>query len=113
MSSRMKKILHCTLVLLTCIFLSSCKNENSVIGYDLLDNTVGTDFTDTISLQAWSVLEDTINTTKSSAQILGHLADPVFGNSDAGIYTELAISGSAVNFGGNPVIDSAVETVRR
>ena len=112
MSSRMKRILHCTLVLLTCIFLSSCKNENSVIGYDLLDNTVGTDFTDTITLQAWSVLEDTINTTKSSAQILGHLADPVFGNSDAGIYTELAISGSAVNFGGNPVIDSAVLTLQ-
>ena len=48
----MKKILYCTLVLLTCIFLSACQNDNSNIGYDLLDNLVDTEFTDTITLQA-------------------------------------------------------------
>lgn len=108
----MKRILYCTLVLLTCIFLSACNNEESHIGYDLLDGLVGTDFTDTITLQAYSVLEDTINTTKMSANILGELSDPVFGNSSAGIYTELTLSGTAVNFGEHPVIDSAVLTLQ-
>ncbi len=108
----MKKTLYCTLVLLTCIFLSSCKNENSTIGLDLIDNQVGTNFTDTITLQAYSVLEDTINTTGTSAHMLGHLSDPVFGNSSAGIYTQLALGGTAVNFGSNPAIDSVILTLQ-
>lgn len=108
----MKKIIYCTLVLLTCIFLSGCKNESTDIGLDLIEGQVATDFTDTITLQAYSVLEDTINTTNLSANILGHLSDPVFGNSSAGIFTQLALSGAAVNFGDNPAIDSVVLTLQ-
>lgn len=107
----MKKIFYCTLVLLSCIFLSACNNEYGSIGYDLLDDLVGTDFTDTITLQAYSMLEDTVNTTGTSAHILGHINDPVFGNSTAGIYTQLALGGTAVNFGDKPVIDSVVLTL--
>ena len=108
----MKKTLYCTLVLLTCIFLSACKNENSNIGYDLLNDPIDTEFTDTLTLQAYSVLEDTINTSGTTAHILGHLSDPVFGNSTAGIYTELALGGGAVNFGEHPAIDSVVLTLQ-
>ena len=108
----MKKILTCTLVLLACILLSSCKDENSRIGEDILGNLVDTEFTDTITLQAYSVLEDTINTTNTSANILGHISDPVFGKSSAGIFTQLALSGSAVNFGVRPVIDSVILTLQ-
>lgn len=108
----MKKIIHCTLVLLTCIFLSGCKNENTDIGLDLIDGQMATDFTDTITLQAYSVVEDTINTTNLSANILGHISDPVFGNSSAGIYTQIALSGAAVNFGASPVIDSVILTLQ-
>ena len=108
----MKKILYCTLVLLTCIFLSACQNDNSNIGYDMLDNLMGTEFTDTITLQAYSVLEDTINTTGTTAHLLGHLSDPVFGNSSAGIFAQFALSGTAVNFGDHPAIDSVVMTLQ-
>ena len=108
----MKKILICTLVLLTCIMLSSCKDEHTNIGEDILGNLENTEFTDTITLQAYSVLEDTINTTNTSANILGHLSDPVFGKSSAGIFTQLALSGAAVNFGSHPVIDSLVLTIQ-
>ena len=108
----MKKILHGTFILLMCIFLAGCKNEGSDIGLDLLDDLVDTEFTDTVRLQAYSVLEDTINTTKLSANILGHLSDPVFGNSEAGIYTQLSLAGDAVNFGTSPVIDSVVLTLQ-
>lgn len=108
----MKRIIYCTLALLTCIFLSSCNNQSSEIGLDLLDNLVDTEFMDTISIDAYSMLEDTINTTNTSANIVGHLSDPVFGNSDAGIYAQFTLSGSAVNFGDNPIIDSAVLTLQ-
>ena len=108
----MKKIIYCTLVLLTCIFLTSCKNQSSEIGLDLIDDHMGTDFTDTITLQAYSFLEDTINTTNMSANILGHISDPVFGNSEAGIFTQIALAGAAVNFGSNPIIDSVVLTLQ-
>ena len=108
----MKKILICTLVLLTCIVLCTCKDEHTPIGEDILGNLVDTEFTDTITLQAYSFLEDTVNTTNTSANILGHTFDPVFGKSSAGIYTQLALSGSAVNFGDHPVIDSLVLTLQ-
>lgn len=108
----MKKIIYCTLVLLTCIFLTSCRDDNSNIGLDLIDNLMGTDFTDTITLEAYSILEDTINTTNMSANILGHISDPIFGESDAGIYTQLALTGGAVNFGKHPIIDSVVLTLQ-
>ena len=108
----MKKILTCTLVLLTCILLTSCKDERTNIGEDILGNLLDTEFTDTITLQAYSILEDTINTTNTSANILGHVSDPVFGKSSAGIFTQLALSGSAVNFGANPVIDSVILTLQ-
>ena len=108
----MKKILTCTLVLLACFLLTSCKDEHTNIGEDILGNLVDTEFTDTITLQAYSILEDTINTTNTSANILGHISDPVFGKSSAGIYTQLALGGSAVNFGSNPVIDSVILTLQ-
>ncbi len=108
----MKKILTCTLVLLTCILLTSCKDEHTNIGEDILGNLVDTEFTDTITLQAYSILEDTINTTNTSANILGHINDPVFGKSNAGIFTQLELSGSAVNFGNHPVVDSLILTLQ-
>ena len=108
----MNKILTCTLVLLTCIMLNSCKDEHTDIGEDILGNLENTEFTDTITLQAYSVLEDTINTTNTSANILGHISDPVFGKCRAGIITQLALSGSAVNFGTHPVIDSIILTLQ-
>ena len=108
----MKRILHCTLVLLTCIFLTSCRDDSTIIGLDLLDDLMGTDFTDTITLQAYSVLEDTINTTNASANILGHISDPIFGDSDAGIYTQFSLAGAAVNFGSHPIIDSVILTLQ-
>lgn len=108
----MKRILLCIVTALSCALFTACTNETSPIGLDLIDNKVGTYFMDTITLEAYSMLEDTINTTQSSADILGDISDPVFGHSSAGIYTQLSLSGSTVNFGSNPVIDSIVLTLQ-
>lgn len=104
----MRKHLYCLIIAFLGIMLTACTDETSPIGLNLIDDLVGTSFVDTFSLDAYSVLEDTLNTTQTSANILGHLSDLSFGNSSAGIYTQLALSGSAVNFGNNPVIDSII-----
>lgn len=108
----MKKLLLCLTATLLCALFSACKDESSPIGLNLIDNPLNSTYTDTITLQAYSMLEDTLNTTNSSADMLGHLSDPIFGNSSAAIYTQLSLSGSSVNFGTQPVIDSVVLTLQ-
>lgn len=108
----MRRNLFCFFAALVCILFTACTDNPSPIGLDLIDNQLGTEFTDTVTLQAYSVIEDSINTTQSTADILGHLSDPVFGNSSAGIYAQLALSGSSVNFGTDPAIDSIILTLQ-
>ena len=99
------------LLFLFLTLLSSCTNENSGIGLGFMDQ-VGTDFTDTITVTAFSVLEDTINTTNLSGNMVGHLYDPVFGSMTASIYSQIAMSADNVNFGTDPVIDSCIFTLQ-
>lgn len=99
------------LLFLFLTFLTSCTNGDSPIGLGLLDQ-VGTDYTDTITVTAYSVLEDTINTTNLSANMVGQIYDPIFGPSTASIYSQIAMSADNVNFGTNPVIDSCIFTLQ-
>lgn len=92
-------------------FFASCQHGISSIGLGLVDE-VGTDFSDTTTLVAYSVMEDTIVTTNLSANILGNIHDPIFGDSRATIYSQFALSGSSVNLGENPVVDSVVLTLQ-
>ena len=94
------------LAVLTC-FLAACDNQTSSIGLGLTDQ-LGTDYCDTVTLRAYSVLEDTINTTNTSANLIGHLHDPVFGDLTASTYAQFDLSGASVNFGDHPVVDSVV-----
>jgi hypothetical protein len=91
--------------------LAACTNETSSIGIGLID-PLGTDFTDTVTVSAYSFLEDTINTTNTSANLVGDIHDPIFGNVTASTYAQFSLSGSAVNFGASPVIDSVVLTLQ-
>jgi len=90
---------------------SACQHDVSSIGLGLIDE-VGTDFNDTTTIVAYSCLEDTILTSKLSSNLVGELHDPVFGDSKAATYAQFALSGSAVNFGTNPVVDSVVLTLQ-
>ena len=100
-------------ILLAAIFgcLTSCQHGTSPIGLGLIDE-IGTEFNDTTTIVAYSILEDSIMTSKLSANIVGNLHDPVFGDSKASIYAQFALGGSSVNFGTNPVVDSVVLTLQ-
>lgn len=91
---------------------SSCNNDITNIGLGLNTELLGTDFTDTCTLTAYSFFEDTINTTKLSANLIGSVTDPVFGETQATTYAQFDLTGSSVNFGEAPVIDSIVLTLQ-
>lgn len=94
------------------LLLAACNNDVTNIGLGMNGQLVGTDFTDTVTVQAYSFLEDTINTKNLSANMVGEIHDPVFGDNRASIYTQLTMSGASVNFGDNPQIDSVVLTMQ-
>lgn len=110
----MKKFTQILIVLFMIVVAISCKNEYDIIGLNLQDpdDLLGNTFTDTTTLTAYSLREDSVNTTKLSNSVLGYIKDPVFGLTQAGIYSQYLLSGSSVNFGNNPVLDSLVLTMQ-
>lgn len=63
-------------------------NEMDEIGLDLIDNPLQSNSTDTITLVAYTQMEDSLTTNKNELSLLGFINDPVFGKTSAGIYTE-------------------------
>jgi len=103
------------LLLFTTILLvsQSCNKEPSSIGLNLRDrdDLLGATFTDTTTLIAYSVLEDSLSTTNLVSNYLGYLKDNVFGAVTAGIYTQFIPSENNVDLDG-AVLDSIVLTLR-
>ena len=97
------------LALIVCLL--SCKKEYNSIGLNMEDDLLGTTM-ENFSVQAWSVLHDTLNTTNMSNQQLGELHDPVFGKTTASVYAQFLQSGSTPSFGEEPAIDSIVLTLQ-
>jgi len=102
-------------LLLSSLFVfQSCKKEISSIGLDLKDREDLLDafFTDSVTLIAYSVKEDTLNTTNLIYNYLGYLNDDIFGTTTAGIYTQLVPEGNSFSPGNYSKIDSIVLTLR-
>lgn len=79
--------------------LNGCKKEVDSMGLNLRDDLLGAEFTDTTTLQAYSLIDDSINTTRSYP-LLGMLNDPVFGQTKASVYTQFSLPGElALNSG--------------
>ena len=89
----------------------SCKKqtpENIVLpilpGGDLLD----AQFTDTVTLIAHTVKDDSVPTRSSSPMLLGEMNDPIFGVTKSSIYTQFIPAHANYPSGTNRQIDSAV-----
>lgn len=65
-------------------------------------------FTDTFSVEAITMLEDSVRTDKTSYYLLGSLNDPIFGFSEAGFCTQINIPSSSITFPDNITVDSMV-----
>ena len=110
----MKKFPQILIVLFFIVFAIGCKNEYDIIGLSMQDqdDLLGNTFTDTTTLTAFSLREDSVNTTNLSNSIVGYIKDPVFGLTQAGIYSQYLLSGNSVNFGTDPVLDSVILTLQ-
>lgn len=91
----------------------SCNKEPDLIGLDLLPpgERLNIDFTDTSTLVAYTMKEDSLRTDELSVNLLGSISDPVFGTTTASIYTQYRLSKNNVTFGENAVADSMVLTL--
>lgn len=103
------RLLIAALISITYI-TTSCTDKARLIGNEL-DNSsdvfeIG--FTDTLTLNAYSVLLDSIRTDSSSIFFTGSMLDPELGELSASMAAQLLLVTDTPDFGTNPVIDSMV-----
>lgn len=92
------------------LILFSCKKDPYEIGFDLLppSDTLNVRTTDTCTVEAFSVIVDSVRTDKVSSLLLGSMLDPVFGKTTGSFYTQFELSSEEPDFGDRPVLDSLV-----
>ena len=96
--------------LLFIISFVSCEKEPDALGLDLqpTGNKLGVIYTDTCSIFAYTVIDDSLRTDSYSPNLLGSIVDPIFGVTTASIFTQFRLSNNNVNFGTSPVFDSLI-----
>jgi hypothetical protein len=98
------------LLFLLVLLLFSCRKDPYQVGLNLIppSDTLNIKSTDTASLVAYSVLQDSIRTDETTLSILGSLMDPVFGVTTATSYMQYRLSAESPSFGTSPKLDSVV-----
>lgn len=92
------------------LLISGCKDENNNLGLDIQPpyDKLAVKYTDTTTVIAYSQVVDSVRTDETSVNLLGSIADPVFGLSTASIYTQFRLGVSSHDFGDSPVLDSLI-----
>jgi hypothetical protein len=90
----------------------SCKKDISSIGLNLNEDLLNATYTDTITLTAYSVREDSLKTANLVYNFLGFMKDEMFGATTASFCTQFIPSGNNINFGESPELDSIVLILR-
>jgi hypothetical protein len=93
--------------------ISSC-NDPEIIGLDVQpqDDLIGLIFSDTATVTAFTIREDSLRTDETSLQLVGSYVDSIFGRSDASIYAQLIPTSSSVSIGDSTrSLDSLVLTL--
>lgn len=96
-------------LLMVGIIFFSCKKEPSQIGLDIVGgNPLNVFFSDTASVQIYSVLRDSVRSDELSSNMLGVIVDPVFGTTKASLYAQYGLSLASFSYGENQILDSIV-----
>jgi len=98
------------LTIITTFLFQSCKKEPSELGLDITPagDQLNFEYCDTLTIDARTILDDSIRTDETSPVILGSFYDPEFGKTTASIYTQLRLKSTDISFGENPTLDSIV-----
>jgi len=97
--------------LILTVFIFSCKKKTPEdIGLPILpgEDLLNAAFTDTATIIAHTVRDDSLRTNFISPMFLGNANDPLFGVSKASLFSQLALSETNPTFGTKPKLDSAV-----
>lgn len=98
------------MILLSAAVIFSCTKPED-IGQNVValpGEKLDVNFTDTLTIQTHSYIIDSLPTKGTTNQMLGSIFDPYFGSSIAGIYTQIRLANSDLDFGTNPICDSIV-----
>jgi hypothetical protein len=71
-------------------------------------DTLNLKTTDTATIVAYSVLQDSVRSDETTLSMIGSLMDPIFGTTTAGLYMQYQLSAEAPDFGTDPRLDSVV-----
>lgn len=86
------------------ILILSCSDDNVFVSDDLPEELI---LIDSLTVNAYTVREDSVNSKNFSKNLLGSYYDPVFGRTEAAIITQIALNDSiSYDFGNNPQADS-------
>jgi len=111
----MKKNIHIEIYFISiCLLIFvGCKEDTGTIGLGIQseDEFLNTDTHNSTLVVAYSASHDSLVTSEVSTNMLGYLNDPVFGKTQAGIYTQFRLSSLDADFGENPEVDSIVLTL--
>ncbi|NOY49780.1 MAG: DUF4270 domain-containing protein [Chlorobi bacterium] len=97
-------------VVLVIVAFASCAKSPNKIGSRIMpeNSKLKGARTDTTSVYAYSEYIDSVRSDELSFNYLGSLADPVFGTTVAGFYSQLTITSLNQDFGPNPQLDSLI-----
>ncbi len=103
-------------LLLAVVFSCKKKDDESVLGLDVQpeNDLVGVTISDTSSVFMHTQKVDAVRSYNDQYKYLGSNQDPIFGRTDASIYTNFSIANNLTNvsFGIKPVLDSAEIVLR-
>lgn len=104
------------IILILSFFLTgtySCEdNTNTDPGIIPPEDLLNAVFSDTTTIRAYTVYDDTVRTDNARYAALGSYYDPVFGLTTASFFTTVNVAQKYENFGTNPVFDSIVLILR-
>ncbi len=83
----------------------SCAEPDEV-GLDLIDEKASIQTTDTLTIEAYTLPDDSVGTNLGAQNLLGLMYDPVFGKIRASVFTEFRLPDNDFTLGEEPVLDS-------
>ena len=97
----MNNIKRISCLILLIVFFSFCKKDNRILGSDNqpTEDALNSTFCDTSRINAHTLVYDSIASLNSNYKFLGSNQDPIFGRTDVGLYFNINMPTSNVNFG--------------
>lgn len=105
------KFIQAFVLILVIAFLSCKKKQNTTLGTDVQPeiDELNVEISDTATIQAHTIIHQQARSFQDQFKYLGSNQDPVFGRTNASVYTNLSLPNnvSNISFGEDAVLDSA------